>query len=274
VAEAPLAFVDLEMTGLDAERDRVVEICIERVVRGRTERVVSTLVNPGERAGGASHVHGLDAAALDGAPPFADVASDVVGTLDGAILVAHAAPWDVKFLDAELRRLPPGGPATFVIAHWIDTLALARRAFGFHSCSLDALCRELAIDRGHAHRAASDVAALRQVFDRCAASLAPVSARDLWAVRAGERYARPSIVLACIAAVERGLPVIVTYRAPRRPAEPLEMVLLEVRSDLDPPGVVGYQLPGRGRRQLRADRILRVESTPPTPESPRHGETR
>ena len=37
------------------------------------------------------------------------------------------------------------------------------------------------------------------------------------------------------------------------------MVLLEVRSDLDPPRVVGYQLPGRGRRQLRADRILRVE---------------
>ena len=45
------------------------------------------------------------------------------------------------------------------------------------------------------------------------------------------------------------------------------MVLLEVRSDLDPPRVVGYQLPGRGRRQLRADRILRVE---PAADRPTH----
>ena len=110
--------------------------------------------------------------------------------------------------------------------------------------------------------------ALRQIFDRCVASLAPVSARDLWDVRAGERRARPAIVERCIAAVERKVPVVVTYRAPRRAAEDLVMVLLEVRSHLDPPSVVGYQLPGRGRRELRADRILRVDSVPPNPETP------
>jgi len=59
--------------------------------------------------------------------------------------------------------------------------------------------------------------------------------------------------------VEHGAPVVITYRPARRAPEALSMVLLEVRSDLDPPRVVGYQLPGRGRRQLRADRILRVE---------------
>ena len=103
---------------------------------------------------------------------------------------------------------------------------------------------------------------MRDVFDRCVAVLAPVSARDLWEVRVGERRARPAIVAACEAAVKHGAPVVVTYRPARRPPEPLSMVLLEVRSDLDPPGVVGYQLPGRGRRQLRADRILRVEPAP------------
>jgi DNA polymerase-3 subunit epsilon len=40
------------------------------------------------------------------------------------------------------------------------------------------------------------------------------------------------------------------------------MVLTLVRSDLDPPRVMGYQLPGRGRRELRADRILRVDPAP------------
>ncbi len=258
IAEAPLAFVDLEMTGLDAVRDRVVEVCIERVVGGERQRLLSTLIDPGERVGGAAHVHGLDAGALAGAPRFEAIAGDVLATLEGAILVAHAAVWDVRFIAAELSRagIEPR------IEHWLDTLVLARRSFAFHSYSLDALCRELAIDRGQAHRAESDVRAMRTVFDRCVGVLAPVSARDLWEVRIGERRARQAIVDACEAAVKHGVPVVVTYRAARRPPVDLEMVLLEVRSDLDPPGVVGYQLPGRGRRQLRADRILRVEPAP------------
>ena len=263
VAEAPLAFVDLEMTGLDAVHDRVVEVCVERVVGGERQKLVSTLVDPGERVGGAAHVHGLDANALAGAPRFEAIAGEVLAALEGAILVAHAAVWDVRFIAAELRR---AGIATRV-EHYLDTLVLARRSFAFHSYSLDALCRELAIDRGQAHRAESDVRAMRTVFDRCVGVLAPVSARDLWEVRIGERRARQAIVDACEAAAKHGAPVVVTYRAARRPPEDLSMVLLEVRSDLDPPGVVGYQLPGRGRRQLRADRILRVEPAPvqPTP---------
>jgi DNA polymerase-3 subunit epsilon len=263
LAEAPLAFVDLEMTGLDVANDRVVEICIERVVGGQRVAMLSTLIDPGERVGGASHVHGIDAAQVAGAPRFDAVAGDVLATLRGAIVVAHAAAWDVGFLAAECRR----AGLSLEIDHWLDTLVLARRAFAFPSYSLDAMCRELAIDRGRAHRAESDVAALRAVFGRCVDALAAATVRDLLDVRVGERRARPTIVLACEAAVKHGLPVRVTYRPARRAPELLVMVLLEVRSDLDPPGVVGYLLPGRGRRQLRADRILRVEpasaGTPP-----------
>jgi DNA polymerase-3 subunit epsilon len=255
VGETPLAFVDLEMTGLDVERDRVVELCIERTVGGERVALVSTLLDPGERVGGAAHVHGLDAAAIAGAPAFDAVAGEVLEALRGAVFVAHAAVWDHRFLGEECKRVG----LVLEVDHWLDTLVLARRAFAFPSYSLDALCRELAIDRGRAHRAESDVLAMRAVFARCVDVLAPASTRDLWDVRIGERHARPTIVLACEAAVKHGLPVRVTYRAARRAPEPLTMVLLEVRSDLDPPGVVGYQLPGRGRRQLRADRILRIE---------------
>jgi DNA polymerase-3 subunit epsilon len=263
VSQAPLVFVDLEMTGLDVARDRVVEVCLERVVGGQRTGFACTLLDPGERVGGAAHVHGIDAAQLSGAPRFESIAHEVLGLLDGAILVAHAAAWDVRFLSAEFRRVGQ----QFELADWIDTLVLARRAFAFRSYSLDALCRELGIDRGRAHRAESDVRAMRELFDRCVAALAPVSARDLWEVRVGERRARQAIVDACEAAAKHGAPVLVTYRAARRPPEPLSMVLLEVRSDLDPPRVVGYLLPGRGRRELRADRILRVDpqsvSVPP-----------
>jgi DNA polymerase-3 subunit epsilon len=255
VDRAPLAFVDLEMTGLDFAHDRVVEICVERTVGGELMTRVNTLLDPGERLGGAAHVHGIDAARVAGAPRFEQIAGEVLRAFDGAILVAHAAVWDARFLSAEFKR----AGVDWRLDHWLDTLVLARRAFAFHSYSLDALCRELAIDRGQAHRADSDVRAMRELFARCTAVLGPSSARDLWEVRIGERRARQAIVDACEAAAKHGAPVIVTYRAAKRAPVPLSMVLLEVRSDLDPPSVVGYQLPGRGRRQLRADRILRVE---------------
>src|SRR5690242_5711664 len=83
--EAPLAFLDLEMTGLDAEKDRVVEVCVERVVAGKVEARVASLVNPGERAGGNAEIHGLDAPALAGAPPFAALADEIQRTMRGAI---------------------------------------------------------------------------------------------------------------------------------------------------------------------------------------------
>jgi DNA polymerase-3 subunit epsilon len=258
VGQAPLAFIDLEMTGLDAARDRIVEVCIERVVHGERVAFLSALVNPGERVGGAAHVHGIDAAEVAGAPSFAEIATDIRVALGGAIVVAHAAAWDVRFLVAEFERIAE----PLDLGHWLDTLVLARRAFAFHSYSLDALCRDLRIDRGRAHRAESDVRAMRELFDRCVEVLHPRSARDLWEVRAGSGQARQVIVAACEAAVKHRGPVIVTYRPARRPPEQLVMVLLEVCSDLDPPRVVGYQLPGRGRRQLRADRILNVEPMP------------
>jgi DNA polymerase-3 subunit epsilon len=257
VSSAPFAFVDLEMTGLDPAQDRVVEVCIERWVGAERVAALSTLVLPDTRVGGAAHVHGLDAQALVGAPPFSEIAPRVSEVLEGAVLVAHAARWDVMFLEAELARA--GRPAT--LPFYVDTLVLARRAFALRSYSLSALTEALAISRGRAHRAEDDVAALRSVFARALEVLAPVSARDLWEVRISERKAREAILVACDAAVEHAAPVDVTYRPSRRPAETMTMVLTEVRRDLDLPRVMGYQLPSRGRRELRADRILRVVPT-------------
>ena len=249
------------MTGLDAERDRVVEICVERWVGDRCEGSLESLVRPEVRAGGASHVHGIGVAELADAPPFDAVASRVLELLEGAVFVAHAAEWDIKFLAAEMARVS----RPFSVPHYLDTLTLSRRAFALPSHSLEALCTHFGLDRGRAHRAGDDVRAMRAVFARCTAALGPVSPRDLWEVRIAARRARAAIVQQCEAAVNFGVPVVVTYRASRRPPEPMTMVLTEVRAGLDPPRVLGYQLPGRGRRELRADRILKVES-PPTVE--------
>jgi len=248
------------MTGLDVRKHRVIEICVERTVGGAVVDGIETLVCPFEPGAelpelvGNQHVHGITKTELARAPTFQSIAADVMRLLQGSILVAHAAMWDVTFLEMELAR---AGYA-IEIEHFLDTLVLARRAFALPSHSLTALCKHFEIGE-HAHRAGSDVAAMRVVFAKAMVQLAPVSARDLWEVRIAERRARASIVDACVAAVEKGVPVQVTYRPSRRKPEPMVMVLTEVRADLDPPRVIGYQLPGRGRRDLRSDRILRID---------------
>ncbi|MCA9587867.1 MAG: 3'-5' exonuclease [Myxococcales bacterium] len=254
--EAALAFVDLEMTGLDPATDHVIEVCIERVVGGHVVDSMCSLVKPPVRAGHNVHIHGIDEAALTHAPPFADLAGRVLALLSDAVLVAHGARWDVSFLEAELARV--GAPQRF--SHYLDTLDLSRRALSLPRHSLDALAEHLGIDRARAHRADADVAALRTVFAECVRILAPNTPRDLWEVRIAERAARSQVLADCTDAQAAGVPVRIDYRPRGRAAETLTMVVTAVDSGLDPPRVIGYLLPGRGRRELRADRILRVES--------------
>jgi DNA polymerase III subunit epsilon len=254
LAEAPLAFVDLEMTGLDAACDRVLEVCVERVRGGRVEDAVVSLVRPEGGAFGNAHIHGIDPAAVLGAPSFAEIAPRVEAAVEGAIVVAHAAAWDVAFLEAELGRA--GRPRR--IEHYLDTLILSRRAFALPSHRLGALCAAFGIAPGQAHRAASDVAALRAVFDRVLGVLCPSTPRDLWHVRVGQRRARPDLLAAAIQALEHEVPVTVRYRPARRPPEELVFRVTGVREELDPPRVLGYLLPSRSRRELRADRILAI----------------
>ena len=264
IGEAPLAFVDLEMTGLDAARDRVLEVCVERVRGERVEEAVVSLVRPDGGAFGNAHIHGIDPAEVALAPTFASLAPRILELLEGAVVVAHAAAWDVAFLEAELARAglagedprTPGQPQQ--ILHYLDTLTLSRRAFALPSHRLGALCEAFGISPGRAHRADSDVAALRGVFARVLSVLAPATLRDLWHVRVGQRHARPELVAAAVQALEHAAPVTVRYRPARHPVEELVFQVTGVRTDLDPPRVLGYLLPSRGRRELRADRILAI----------------
>jgi DNA polymerase-3 subunit epsilon len=255
--ETPLAFLDLEMTGLDPTSDRVLEICIERVVDAKVVDRLHTIVRPEDHKTGNAHVHGIDAEAVAGAPTFAEIAASIEALLDGAALVAHGAWWDVTFLEAEMRR---ANRASFAIPFYLDTLNLSRRAFGLPKHSLDALRVHFGIDASRAHRADADVHALREVFARCVTVLVPTTARDLWEVRIAERRVREHVLAQCTEAVGTNREITLVYRARARPAEPIRMVLTAIDLGLDPPRVIGYQLPGRGRRELRADRILRVDT--------------
>jgi len=247
------------MTGLNPKHDRVIEVCIERVRGDHLESRVHSLVRPESLAHDAAvgnvHVHGIDAAALSAAPTFADLSETIARALGEAVVIAHGASWDVAFLEAEMAR--SGHP--FTIAHYIDTLTLARRALGLKRHSLEALREHFGLDGARAHRADADVATLRAVWARCVHALEPATARDVWDIRVAEGKARERILAECTEHVASGKPVTVVYRPRGKAEQPIAMVLSQVVRGLDPPRVIGYQLPGRGRRELRADRILRIE---------------
>lgn len=254
---AALVFVDLEMTGLDVTVDRVIEVCIERVIGARSAKpqgALTTLVRPSEERHGNEHIHGISREQLASAPSFAELVPRIEELLRGAVLVAHGAKHDVGFLEAEFAR----AGKTLAVPFYLDTLNLSRRAFALDSHALASLATSLSLETPRSHRAADDVRTLRQLFQRVVEELKPATLRDLWQVKIGNRSARALVVEALRQALADQAPVRVRYRPSGKPAVDLVLVVTAMQWELDPPHVLGYLLPGRGRRELRADRILTV----------------
>jgi len=138
--------LDTETTGLDpAAGHRIVEIgCVELINCIPTGRVWHRHLNPERDMPQAAYeVHGLSIEFLSTKPRFHELADDMLGFIEGAMLVMHNAAFDFAFLNAELARLtqPP--------LRWdrvVDTLALARRRHPGSPCSLDALCKRYGVD--------------------------------------------------------------------------------------------------------------------------------
>ncbi len=153
------ACLDVETTGLDAKNCRILEIAVVHVDDGRITGEWTTLLDPGVADVGPTRIHGITRDDVAGAPTFGDVAGDLVGHLEGRIPVAHNAPFDVGFLNAEWDALQRFGPMGLDA---LDTLGLAR-ALGLPG-RLGALAEALGVDLSHAHRALDDTRALAEVL--------------------------------------------------------------------------------------------------------------
>jgi DNA polymerase-3 subunit epsilon len=163
-------FFDTETTGLEADKgDRIIEIgCVEMVNRQLTGNNLHLYINP-ERASheDALRVHGLTEQFLSDKPKFAEIVDQLLGFLAGAELVIHNAPFDIGFVNAELRRLRRG-VLTDHVAGVRDTLLMARDLFPGKANSLDALCRRLEVDNSKRtlHGALLDAELLADVYIR------------------------------------------------------------------------------------------------------------
>lgn len=157
---------DTETTGLDPARgDRVIEVAALELINDLpTGRTFHTLIDPcRDIPEDASRIHGITDADVAGKPRFEDTADALLAFLGDDPLVAHNAPFDFGFLDAELARI---GRPRLDPARMIDTLALAKTRFPGLPNSLDALCRRYGIDLSArtTHNALLDCKLLAEVY--------------------------------------------------------------------------------------------------------------
>lgn len=157
---------DTETTGLDPMAgDRVIEVAALELVNDLpTGRHFHALVHPQrDIPEEAARIHGLTLDKLAGMPLFGEIADELLAFLGDGKLVAHNAPFDFGFLNAEFSRL--GQPALDT-ARMIDTLALAKKKYPGMPNSLDALCRRLGVDLSErtTHNALLDCRLLAEVY--------------------------------------------------------------------------------------------------------------
>jgi DNA polymerase-3 subunit epsilon len=164
-------FLDTETTGFYANHeqnpDRMVEIgCVELINRKLTGNNLHFYLNPERESDeGALRVHGLTTEFLSDKPKFAAIAQELLDFVAGAEIIIHNAPFDIAFLDAELRR---AGHQTFkkYIGSVTDTLVMAKEMFPGKRNSLDALCDRLEVDNSGRtlHGALLDAELLADVY--------------------------------------------------------------------------------------------------------------
>lgn len=184
--------LDTETTGFDADKDdRIVEIgaleLFNHLPTGRTYHVYINPERPMPKE--AFEVHGLGDDFLRDQPKFADIAQGFVDFIaDEAKLVIHNAGFDMKFLNAELRR---AGFPTLPWSRALDTLAIARGKFPGSPVSLDALCRRFGVDNSgrELHGALLDSELLAEVYLELIGGRQP----DLVLAQAGKDDDEPGI---------------------------------------------------------------------------------
>lgn len=149
LAETPLreltyVVFDTETTGLDPQRDDVVQIGAIRIVRSKLVEgeTCDLYVDPGRPIPPAStKVHGVSDADVQGAPQMPEAGRRFHRFASGAVLVAHNAPFDMAFF----KRAEPqiGAPFDHPI---LDTVLLSAAVFGeSEEHTLDALCDRLGV---------------------------------------------------------------------------------------------------------------------------------
>lgn len=159
-------FLDVETTGLNHYKDKIVEMCAREYVNGKQGAVWHTYLNPKRRMSSqAQKCNQISMSVMKKSVEFKDVAKSFREFIGDDELIAHNMCFDIHFLNSELKRqgIKP------LQNEKLCTLKLARKLYPKQKNSLDALCDRLNIDRSSrnkGHGADIDTELLKQVYEK------------------------------------------------------------------------------------------------------------
>jgi DNA polymerase III subunit epsilon len=162
--------LDTETTGLLTEQGhRIIEIAaVELINRRFTDNIFHVYVNPGRQIDlEALTIHGINNEFLADKPTFPEILDDFLSYIKGAELIFHNAPFDVGFLNYEMKLCDGNkGSLNKYVQIITDTLALARKKHPGQRNSLDALCKRYNVDSSERdlHGALIDAKLLAKVY--------------------------------------------------------------------------------------------------------------
>lgn len=124
-AETRFLVVDCEMSGLDVKNSQLLSVGWVVIERGRIVNASARhlLVHADRGAGSSSRIHGLMDSSLAGAKSIAAVLMLLIQQMQGAVLVFHHAPLDIRFLQKasiENYRCP-------LLFSFVDTMNIEKR---------------------------------------------------------------------------------------------------------------------------------------------------
>ncbi|REJ77233.1 MAG: hypothetical protein DWQ47_12625 [Acidobacteria bacterium] len=163
LSESDFVVFDLETTGAKAPPCRITEIGAFRVSGGAITGEYHSLVNPGipipEFITGLT---GINDEMVKDAPPFTDLANGLLDFIGDSVLVAHNAPFDMRFLNHEIGLVH--GKYKVANPH-LCTVRLSRKLIpGIENHKLATVANYYSIDLTNHHRASHDARATARIF--------------------------------------------------------------------------------------------------------------
>jgi len=156
--------LDTETTGLDAARDRIVEIAAVPITAGRVETGAAfrRLVRPGMPIPQpATRIHGIDDSAVAAAQSFAEIWPDLSAALGDAVVIGHTLGFDLAVLKRECER----AHIAWRRPRSLDTRLLAEVAWpDLAGYELDQLAAWLGVSVSGRHSALGDATITAHVF--------------------------------------------------------------------------------------------------------------
>lgn len=145
---------DVETTGLSPYQERVIEIGAVKFRNGRIIEEKEWLIRPDKPIHwAAERTHRITMDMLKDSPEFREIYGEFMGFIDGAVLMAHNARFDVDFIREEILRNGLDLPDVPVV----DSLRLFRKWFPTApSHALEPLSEYLGVRGDLYHRALAD----------------------------------------------------------------------------------------------------------------------